>query len=49
MWIVTGSRLKLDEFHEFAAMMAVLDQFLDLAGEMIDAGQRADRAVALIL
>src|SRR5277367_2396081 len=39
---------KLEEFDEFAAAMAVLDQRMDLAGDEVDAGQQADRAVALI-
>jgi hypothetical protein len=34
-------------FDEFAAAMAVLDQGMDLAGDKIDAGQQADRAVRL--
>ena len=29
--------------------MAVLDEGVDLAGEQIDAGQQADRSVALVL
>src|SRR5208282_1498807 len=40
---------KLEEFNEFAAAVAVVDEGVDLAGEQIDAGQQADRAVALVL
>src|SRR5260370_28654116 len=43
-----GGVEKLEEFDEFAASMAILDQGMDLAGDEIDAGQQADRAVALI-
>src|SRR5580658_10800954 len=43
-----GSVEKLEEFDEFAAAMAVLGQRMDLAGDEVDAGQQADRAVALI-
>src|SRR5271156_170415 len=39
---------KLEEFDEFAAAMAILDQRMDLAGDEVDTGQQADRAVALI-
>ena len=39
---------KLEEFDEFAAAMAVPDQGMDLAGQQINAGQQADRAVALV-
>src|SRR5271168_1423846 len=39
---------KLEEFDEFTAAMAILDQRMDLAGDEVDAGQQADRAVALI-
>jgi hypothetical protein len=45
-WI--GGVEKLEEFDEFAAAAAILDQGMDLAGDEIDAGQQADRAVALI-
>ena len=38
---------KLEEFDELAAAVAVLDQGVDLAGEQIDSGQQAKRAVAL--
>jgi hypothetical protein len=37
---------KLEEFDEFAAAMAILDQRMDLAGDEVDGGQQADRAVA---
>ena len=40
---------ELEEFNEFAAAVAVLDEGVDLAGEQIDAGQQADRSVALVL
>ena len=39
---------KLEEFDEFAAAMAILDQRMYLAGDEIDAGQQADRAMTLI-
>ena len=39
---------KLEEFDEFAAAMAILDQGVNLSGDEIDPGQQADRAVALI-
>ena len=32
-----------------SAAVAVLDQGMDLAGDKVDAGQQADRAVALVL
>ena len=38
----------LGEFDEFAAAMAVLDQRMDFATDEIDAGQQADRAMALV-
>ena len=41
-WI--GGVEKLEEFDEFAAAVAVLDQSVNRAGEEIDAGQQADRA-----
>ena len=40
---------ELEEFDEFAAAMAVLDQGVNLAGEQIDTGQHTDCAVALVL
>ena len=43
-----GGIEKLEEFDELAAAMAILDQGVNLAGEQIDAGQQADRAVALV-
>src|SRR3984885_6358368 len=43
-----GGIEKLEEFDEFAAAVAILDQGVDLAGEQIDAGQQADGAVALV-
>ena len=44
-----GGVEKLEEFNEFAAAVAVLDEGVGLAGEQIDAGQQADRSVALVL
>jgi hypothetical protein len=38
---------KLEKFDEFAAPMAILDQRVDPAGDEVDAGQQADRAVVL--
>jgi hypothetical protein len=43
-----GGVEKLEEFDEFATAMAILDQRTELAGDEVDAGQQADRAVALI-
>jgi hypothetical protein len=43
-----GGIEKLEEFDEFAAAMAILDQSVNLTGEQIDAGQQADRAITLI-
>jgi len=43
-----GGIEKIEEFDEFAAAEAILDQGVDLAGEQIDAGQQADGAVALV-
>src|SRR3979490_3483952 len=40
---------KLEEFDKLAATMAVFDQGVDLAGEQIDPGQQAERAMALVL
>src|SRR5216684_5937582 len=40
---------ELEEFDEFAAAVAVLDEGVNFAGEQIDAGQQTDRAVALVL
>ena len=45
-WI--GGVEKLEEFDEFAAAVAILDQSVNRAGEQVDARQQADRAVALI-
>src|SRR6266446_2653382 len=44
-----GGVEKLEEFDEFAAAMAILDQGMDLAGDEVDAGQQAERAMALVL
>ena len=41
-WI--GGVEKLEEFDEFAAAVAILDQSVNRAGEQVDAGQQADRA-----
>ena len=43
-----GGVEKLEELDEFAAAMAILGQRMDLASDEVDAGQQADRAVALI-
>ena len=43
-----GGVEKLEEFDEFAAAMAILDQRMDLAGDEVDADQQADRAVTFI-
>src|SRR5450631_1226442 len=40
---------KLEEFDKLAAAVAVFDQGVDLAGEQIDPGQQAERAMALVL
>jgi hypothetical protein len=39
----------LEEFDKLAAAMADFDQGVDLAGEQIDPGQQAERAMALVL
>jgi len=39
---------ELEEFDEFAASAAVLDESIDLTGDEIDAGQQADCALALV-
>jgi hypothetical protein len=44
-----GSVEELEKFDEFAAAMAVPDEGVDLAGQEIDAGQQADRTMALVL
>ena len=44
-----GGVEELEEFDEFARAVAVLDESVDLAGDEIDAGQQADRAVAPVL
>jgi hypothetical protein len=36
-------------FGSAAAAKAILDQGIDLAGDKVDTGQQADRAVALVL
>jgi hypothetical protein len=45
-WI--GGIEKLEEFDEFAAAVSILHQGVDLAGEQINAGQQADRAMAFV-
>jgi hypothetical protein len=45
---LTGALAPRQEFDEFAAAVAILDQGMDLAGDQIDAGQQADRTVALV-
>ena len=42
-----GGIEKLEEFDELSATMAVSDQRMHLAGEQIDPGQQAERAMAL--
>jgi len=39
---------QLEKVDELAAAVAVLDQGMDFAGDEIDPGQQADRAVALV-
>ena len=39
---------ELEELDELAAAVAILDQGVNLAGQQVDAGQQADRAVALV-
>jgi hypothetical protein len=46
-WI--GGIDQLEKRDELATAVAVLDQGMDLAGDKVDAGQQADRAVALVL
>ena len=43
-----GGVEKLEELDEFAAAVAILDQGVNLAGQQVDTGQQADRAVALV-
>ena len=38
-----------EEFDELAAAVTLLDQGVDLAGEQINPGEQAERAMALIL
>ena len=44
-----GGIEKLEEFDELAAAVAISDQGVDLAGEQIDPGQQAERAMAFVL
>jgi len=39
---------KLEEFDQLAAAVTILDQGVHLAGEKIDSGQQADRAVTFV-
>jgi hypothetical protein len=43
-----GGIEKLEELDKFAAAMAILDRGMDFAGEQINPGQQAERAVALV-
>ena len=40
-----GSIKKLEEFDELPAAVAISDEGMDLAGEQIDPGQQAERAI----
>ena len=40
---------KLEEFDELAAAMAISDDRMDLAGQQINSGQQAERAMAFVL
>ena len=44
-----GSVEKLEDFDELAAAVALPDERVDLAGEQIDPGQQAERAMAFVL
>src|ERR1700722_16954550 len=44
-----GGIEKLEEFDELAAAVALPDERVDLAGEQIDPGQQAERAMAFVL
>src|ERR1700738_3296632 len=44
-----GSIKKLEEFDELPAAVAISEEGMDLAGEQIDAGQQAERAIAFVL
>ena len=43
-----GGIEKLEEFDELAAAVAIPDERVDLAGEQIDPGQQAERAMAFV-
>jgi hypothetical protein len=43
-----GGVEKLEEFDEFAAAVAILDEGVNLAGQQIDADQQTDGAVTLV-
>src|SRR6478609_7654346 len=44
-----GGIEKLEEFDELAAAVAISDERVDLAGEQINPGQQAERAMAFVL
>src|SRR5246127_5376199 len=44
-----GGIEKLEEFDELATAVAIPDERVDLAGEQIDPGQQAERAMAFVL
>ena len=44
-----GGIEKLEEFDELSAAVAILDEGMDLAGEQINPGQQAERAMAFVL
>src|SRR4029450_3889108 len=44
-----GGIEKLEEFDELSAAVAVSDEGMDLAGEQINPGQQAERAMAFVL
>ena len=44
-----GGIEKLEEFDELAAAVAISDERVDLAGEQINPGQQAERAMTLSL
>ena len=44
-----GGIEKLEEFDELAAAVAVSNESVDLAGEQINPGQQAERAIAFVL
>src|SRR6185437_15149352 len=44
-----GGIEKLEEFNELAAAVAISDERVDLAGEQINPGQQAERAMTFVL